>query len=40
LLGCDEKVAWTMEEKGLTVTLPLKKPNAYGYVLRITFKNV
>ena len=40
LLGYDEKVAWAMEEKGLRVTLPLKKPNAYGYVLRITFKNV
>ena len=40
LLGCDEKVSWTMEEKGLKVTLPSIRPNAYGYVLRITFKNV
>jgi alpha-L-fucosidase len=40
LLGCDEKVSWAMKEKGLTLTLPSKRPNAYGYVLRITFKNV
>jgi alpha-L-fucosidase len=40
LLGCDEKVSWSMEETGLKVTLPSIKPNAYGYVLRITFKNV
>jgi alpha-L-fucosidase len=39
LLGCDEKVSWKMEEKGLKVTLPSKRPNANGYVLRITFKN-
>jgi alpha-L-fucosidase len=40
LLGCDEKVSWAMEEKGLKVTLPSIRPNAYGYVLRITFNNV
>jgi alpha-L-fucosidase len=40
LLGCDEKVSWKMEEKGLRVILPSIKPNANGYVLRITFKNV
>ena len=39
LLGCDEKLPWRMEEKGLKVTLPSIRPNAYGYVLRITFKN-
>jgi alpha-L-fucosidase len=39
LLGCEEKVSWVMEEKGLKVTLPSLRPNAYGYVLRITFRN-
>ena len=38
MLGCNEKVSWTMEEKGLQVFLPTKKPNAFGYVLRISFK--
>jgi len=28
-----------MEEKGLKVSLPPIKPNEYGYVLKITFKN-
>jgi alpha-L-fucosidase len=40
MLGCDEKITWAMEEKGLKVTLPSKRPNANGYVLRITFKNI
>jgi alpha-L-fucosidase len=40
MLGCDEKVSWTMEETGLKIILPSIRPNAYGYVLRITFKNV
>jgi alpha-L-fucosidase len=39
LIGCDEIITWSMEEKGLKITLPSKKPNPYGYVLRITFKN-
>ena len=38
LLGNDEKVAWTMEGKGLKVTLPAAKPNPNGYVLKVTFK--
>ena len=38
LLGCDEKIFWTMTEKGLTVTLPVKRPNVNGYVLKIPFK--
>jgi alpha-L-fucosidase len=40
LLGCDEKVSWTMEKTGMKITLPSIRPNAYGYVLKITFKNV
>lgn len=40
LLGCDEKVTWKIEENGLKVTLPSKRPSAYGYVLRITSKNI
>ncbi len=40
LLGCKEKISWKMEEKGLKVTLPTKRPNTYGYVLKILFKNV
>jgi len=39
LLGSDEKVIWSMEEKGLKVSLPSIRPNGYGYVLKITFKN-
>jgi alpha-L-fucosidase len=39
LLGCDEKISWTMEDKGLKVELPSNRPNVNGYVLRITFKN-
>ena len=40
LLGCDEIISWTMEEKGLKVKLPSKRPSAYGYVLKITIKNL
>jgi hypothetical protein len=39
ILGCDEKVSWIMEEMGLKVKLPSLRPNSYGYVLRISFKN-
>lgn len=39
LLGCDEKVSWTLDEKGLKVILPSKRPNVHGYVLKITFKS-
>src|SRR5450759_38015 len=39
MLGCSEKVSWSMDEKGLKVELPSIKPNGYGYVLKITFKN-
>jgi alpha-L-fucosidase len=38
LLGCDEKISWAMTEKGFTVTLPADRPNSYGYVLKISFK--
>ena len=37
LLGCNEKISWKVEEKGLKVTLPAERPNAYGYVLKISF---
>ena len=40
LLGSDEKIMWTIIEKGLKVSLPSIKPNSFGYVLKITFKNV
>lgn len=40
LLGCDEKISWKISEEGLKVTLPAQRPISYGYVLRITFKNV
>ena len=40
LLGCDEKIKWTMGEKGLKVILPSMRPNANGYVLKITSKKV
>jgi alpha-L-fucosidase len=40
LLGVEEKILWTMEETGLKVTMPAIRPNANGYVLRITFKNL
>ena len=39
LLGCDERINWTMNEEGLKVTLPPQRPNAYGYVLKIILKN-
>jgi alpha-L-fucosidase len=40
LLGCNEKISWKMEEKGLKVTLPYLRPNIHGYVLKIAFKKV
>jgi alpha-L-fucosidase len=39
LLGCNEKISWNMEEKGLKVALPVIRPNTHGYVLKITRKN-
>jgi alpha-L-fucosidase len=39
LLGCEEKIGWSMAEKGLIVTLPSIRPNIYCYVLKITFRN-
>jgi alpha-L-fucosidase len=39
MLGCDDKVTWAMEEKGLKVILPSKLPNPYGYVLKVISKN-
>lgn len=38
LLGSNEKIPWTMEDKGLKVSLPSKRPNVYGYVLKISGK--
>lgn len=39
MLGCDDKVTWAMEDKGLKVILPSKMPNPYGYVLKVIPKN-
>ncbi len=38
MLGCDEIVVGKMEGKGFKISLPLKQPNAYGYVLKVTLK--
>ena len=35
MLGCKEKLSWTMDEDGLRVLLPLHRPNPNGYVLKI-----
>lgn len=36
LLGSDEELKWTRNDKGLTVELPKMKPSEFAYVLKIT----
>ena len=40
LLGHKGKLQWTHDEKGLTVTVPEKKPCEYAFVLKITGKRL
>ncbi len=36
LLGCKEKINWTLENNGLVITLPKHKPCDYAYTVKIT----
>jgi alpha-L-fucosidase len=36
MLGSDNKLTWERSNKGLTVTLPKKRPSEFAYVLKVT----
>ncbi len=36
MLGSDQKLEWTRNDKGLTVKLPTEKPSEFAYVLKVT----
>lgn len=38
MLGCRQKLSWTLDGNGLNVILPRKRPNPHGYVLKIALK--
>ncbi len=38
MLGVDRNLKWAMSEKGLTITLPDKKPSEHAFVFKITRK--
>jgi alpha-L-fucosidase len=38
LLGYDKTLSWSMNDKGIKVTLPTARPNPFGYVLKVTLK--
>jgi alpha-L-fucosidase len=38
MLGSREKLSWTLDEEGLNVLLPKRRPNPNGYVLKVELK--